>query len=329
MPDFRPWIGLFAILTALAMVGSVVLDSNIALWVAFAAVVALCAAAGARARTAMSAGQAKWLALVSFILLPAAIGYFAWKTSGSPQWLMRLAIGAILGAGGGLIVGSRVFEREPDAEPRGQLMQFFHAYRQGANTMAGVSGVISAALVFPTVIISVVNVVLRRVGASQGRNLTSNGLIEAQWYLYGLIFILGFAYILRDSINVRVDFWFGNRSSKTQSWIDLCGHFIGLLPLAYIGIKYSWPAVEISWANNEKSPDAGGLYRPPIKTALMIAFVFLAIQGVAEVIKNIEYLRGHEFRSEDDNPALAGGQTFAVDDFDVKIDTGFASASDA
>ena len=200
-------------------------------------------------------------------------------------------------------------------------MQVLHGYRVVANKFAGMLGVFSAVLIFPTVIISVVNVVLRRVGASQGRNLTSNSLIEAQWYLYTLIFVTGLAYILRDGINVRVDFWFANRSSKTQSWIDLVGHLIGLLPFAYIGIKYSWPAVKLSWEAREGSPDAGGLARYPIKFALMLGFVFLMIQGIAELIKSVEYLRGHEYRRESDNPALAGGQTYVIEDFAVDIDS--------
>lgn len=201
-------------------------------------------------------------------------------------------------------------------------MAVLHRYRLAADWLAGVLGLISATLIFPTVAISVANVVLRRMGAAQGRNLTSNALIEGQWYLYGLMFVFGFAYILRDGINVRVDFWFTNRSSRTQSWIDLIGHLVGLLPFAYIGIRYSWPSVQLSWQQSEQSPDAGGLFRPPIKTALMMAFVFLVIQGLAEVIRNIEYLRGHEFRHADEDPALAGGQHFDVDDFDVRT-TGF------
>ncbi|MEM8924199.1 MAG: TRAP transporter small permease subunit [Actinomycetota bacterium] len=216
---------------------------------------------------------------------------------------------------------------EAGLRPRGPIMSVLHGYRLVADRFAGVLGAISAALIFPTVIISVANVILRRIGASVGQNLTSNALIEAQWYLYGLIFVFGFAYILRDGINVRVDFWFANRSSRTQSWIDLIGHLIALLPFAYIGIRYSWPSVELSWQQGEQSPDAGGLFRPPIKTALMAAFVFLVIQGLAEVIKNVEYLRGHEYRHEDDNPALAGGQTFSVEDFAV-ADTGFADAAE-
>ena len=212
--------------------------------------------------------------------------------------------------------------------PRGPVMTVLHGYRVAANWFAGVQGAISAFLIFPTVIISVVNLVLRQVGARQGRNLTSNALIEAQWQLYTLIFVFGLAHILRDSINVRVDFWFGNRSSKTQSWIDLVGHFVGLLPFAYLGIKYSWPSVQQSWDFREVSPNAGGLPLYPIKTALMCAFILLMIQGIAEVVKNIEYVRGHEYRHESDNPALAGGQTFSVDDFDIHKHSMSAGVSD-
>ncbi len=161
-------------------------------------------------------------------------------------------------------------------------------------------------MIFPTVIISIANVVLRRIGAARGENLTSGALIEAQWYLYTLIFVFGLAYILREGINVRVDFWFGNRSPRTRSWIDLIGHFVGLIPFAIIGIKYSWPAVKLSWQYHEQSPDPGGLARYPIKTALMMAFVFLLVQSIAEVIKDIEYLGGYEDRHDPDALALAG-----------------------
>ena len=195
---------------------------------------------------------------------------------------------------------------EVELRPRGPVMSVLHGYRVAADHLAGVLGFISVALVFPTVIISVVNVILRRIGSEVGRNLTSNSLVEAQWYLYTLIFVFGFAYILREGINVRVDFWFGNRSSRTQSWIDLVGLLVGLLPFAYIGIKYSWPSVQLSWETRERSPNAGGLPLYPIKTALMFAFVFLAIQGLAEVVKTVEYLRGHELRYPSDAIALAG-----------------------
>jgi len=203
--------------------------------------------------------------------------------------------------------------------PRGPVMRFLHGYRMASNKMSGVLGVISASLVFVTVLVSVVNVILRRLGAEIGRTLTSNAYVEAQWYLFTMVFVTGLAYILRDGVNVRVDFWFGNRSARTKSWIDLIGHLIGLLPFAYIGIKYSWPAVQTSWELNEQSPDAGGLPRAPIKTVLMFGFVFIMIQGLAEVIKVVEELRGHELREDSEAPALAGGQETNVEDFDLEV----------
>ena len=322
------WAGLLALTVVASVVGAWIFDTNLIGWLVFSLV--LTGAALASSRIGAVVPRPSLFAMTTFLLVPAALGYFAWSTDTEVvRWILRMLIAVSIGAGGGLLVGSGLYRSEADAVERPELMQFLHAYRVAADQLAEVLGWTSALLIFPTVTISVVNVVLRRVGAEQGRNLTSNALIEGQWYLYTLLFVTGLAYILKHSVNVRVDFWFGNRTSRTQSLIDLFGHMIGLLPFAYIGIKYSWPSVELSWNLNEESPDAGGLYRPPIKTALMMGFVFLAIQGVAEFIKVVEYLRGHEFRHEDDNPALAGGVTVDVDDFAVDRDTGFAAAGES
>lgn len=217
-------------------------------------------------------------------------------------------------------------QRTTGLVPRGPVMEVLHRYAEGVDRLAGALGFVSVVLVFPTLLVAVVNVVLRTVGGRIGQSLTSNALIEVQWYLFGMIFVLGFGYILREGINVRVDFWFTNRSSRTQSWIDLIGHLTSLIPFALIGIRYSWPSVLLSWEQGETSPDPGGLYRPPIKTALMLAFVFILIQGIAEVIRNIEFLRGHAFRNESDAPVLAGGQDYNVENFDIARDSGFRAA---
>lgn len=325
-PDVASWVALFGLCVAVVVLGDWLFDTSLGLWLLFAVLLTVAAAVTASFREPIPSNLADWLALATFIVVPATLGYFSWRADDEVvRWILRFVIAAVIGSGGGLLVGSGVYEGEGDARPRNTLMQFLHSYRIAADTMAASLGVISAFLIFPTVTISVVNVVLRRIGSNIGRSLTTNGLIEAQWYLYTLLFVTGLAYILRNSINVRVDFWFGNRSSRTQTWIDLVGHTIGLLPFAYIGVKYSWPSVKLSWDAAETSPNAGGLYRPPIKTALMMGFVFLGIQAIAEQIKNIEYLRGHEYRHVSDDPALAGGVHLSVDDFDVDVENRLAS----
>ncbi len=149
-------------------------------------------------------------------------------------------------------------------------------------------------LVVPTIVVGFTNVVLRRIGAATGNQLTSNALIEAQWYLYSLIFLLAFAKILKDQVNVRVDFWFAHRSEKTKALIDFVGHLIGLIPFCVIGIWVSINPILFSWKAREGSPDPSGLPRYPIKTMILVAFVLLSLQALAEMIKLIRVLRGKE-----------------------------------
>jgi TRAP-type mannitol/chloroaromatic compound transport system permease small subunit len=54
----------------------------------------------------------------------------------------------------------------------------------------------------------------------------------------------------------------------------------------------SWPSIVNSWSILEMSPDPGGLPRYPIKSVLLVAFVLLLLQGVAEGIRSIAILRG-------------------------------------
>lgn len=155
-------------------------------------------------------------------------------------------------------------------------------------------GTLASWLVVPTIVVGLVNVILRRVGAAMGQSLTSNALIEAQWYMYSLIFLLALAHILKNQVNVRVDFWFANRSQKTKAWIDFAGHLIGLLPFCAIGIWVSINPILFSWRIREGSPDPSGLPRYPIKTMILVGIVLLSIQAIAEMIKLIRVMRGIE-----------------------------------
>ncbi|MGL5196937.1 MAG: TRAP transporter small permease subunit, partial [Chroococcales cyanobacterium] len=60
-------------------------------------------------------------------------------------------------------------------------------------------------LVLLMVLVGVWNVIGRYLGRAVGQNLTSNALIETQWYIFDLIFLLGAAYALKHDEHVRVD----------------------------------------------------------------------------------------------------------------------------
>lgn len=163
-------------------------------------------------------------------------------------------------------------------------------------------GTLSMYLVIATFFVGILNVFLRYIGQFIGQRLTSNMVIELQWYLYSLIFLLGFAYILKNDINVRVDFWFAELSRKQQAKIDFIGHILALLPFCILAIWVVWNPILISWGLRpdgswgmwEVSPDPDGLPRAPIKSFVLVAFVTLLLQAIAEMIKLAAVLRGQE-----------------------------------
>ncbi len=145
-------------------------------------------------------------------------------------------------------------------------------------------------LVLVMVILGVWNVVGRWLGRFSGSNLTSNAYIEAQWYIFDLIFFLGAAYALKHNEHVRVDIFYSNWQRKRKALADLLGTVFFLIPFCVIVIIYSWDTIIASWQILESSPDPDGLPRYPIKAMIIVAFVLLIFQGISEAIKNLAIL---------------------------------------
>lgn len=120
----------------------------------------------------------------------------------------------------------------------------------------------------------------------------SNAWLEAQWYGFGAMFLLGAGYTLRHNGHVRIDILYQRFSPRGQAWIDLLGGVLFLLPVAGLLTWLSWPLFMESWRIHEMSPDAGGLIRWPIKLMLPAGFLLLLLQGVAEIIRRIGVLTG-------------------------------------
>jgi TRAP-type mannitol/chloroaromatic compound transport system permease small subunit len=148
------------------------------------------------------------------------------------------------------------------------------------------------------ILIGAYNTIVRYAGRFIGFNLSSNLYLELQWYLFSLIFLLGAAYTLRRNSHVRVDVLYGRCSERAQAWIDLVGSIAFLIPFCLFALWVTWPSVVNSWELREGSPDPGGLPRYPIKTVVLVAFAMLILQGVAEVIHNLAFLRGPKSERE-------------------------------
>ncbi len=129
------------------------------------------------------------------------------------------------------------------------------------------------------------NVVGRYVGLAVGRNLSSNALIEGQWYLFDMLFLLGMGYTLQRDDHVRVDVLQSRWSPRRKVRVELAGTLGLLLPFVLVVLLASVEPTLISWRLGEMSPDPGGLPRMWVKSLIPLGFLLLGLQGVAQAIR--------------------------------------------
>jgi len=134
-------------------------------------------------------------------------------------------------------------------------------------------------LVLVMTLVSAANAVAR-----YALNMSSNGWLELQWYLFAGVFLLAAGYTLKHNGHVRIDLVYGHVSPRAQAWIDLLGGLVALLPLTLLLVWLSWPLFIDSFHSGEMSSDAGGLIRWPVRLLTPLGFGLLALQGVSEII---------------------------------------------
>ena len=142
-------------------------------------------------------------------------------------------------------------------------------------------------LILATTLISAGNAIVRK-----AFDISSNGLLEIQWYLFAAVFMLGAGYGFLKNSHVRIDFISSRLSDRTRNWIDIGGILFVLLPMCVLLITLSWPVFTNAFNNGEMSQNAGGLIRWPSYILVPIGFALLSLQGISELIKRIAFLRG-------------------------------------
>ena len=143
-------------------------------------------------------------------------------------------------------------------------------------------------LILATTLISAGNAIVRK-----AFDVSSNSLLEIQWYLFAAVFMLGAGYGLLKNSHVRIDFISSKLSDRTRNWIDALGFIFVLSPFCLISIYLSWPMFTQALISGEMSQNAGGLIRWPVFAIIPLGFSLLLLQGVSETIKRFAFLQGH------------------------------------
>ena len=145
-------------------------------------------------------------------------------------------------------------------------------------------------------------------------NLSSNAMLEIQWYLFSAIFLFCAAYVLKRNEHIRIDVIAGRLSERAQNWIDVFGILVFLLPMALIVGYLSWPVFMNAWNSGEMSSNPGGLIRWPVRLMLPIGFALLIMQAVSELIKRVAFLTG-----TGPNPLAKAGHPSAEEELAAEI----------
>lgn len=148
-------------------------------------------------------------------------------------------------------------------------------------------GKIAAWTVLLAAMISAGNAMIR-----WGLNISSNGWLEIQWYLFAGTVMLGAPVVLKLNEHVRVDIIYGRLKGNGPVYIDLFGLVFFLLPVMALLAYLSWPLFLGMYQSGEMSGNAGGLVRWPFVFLLPFGFGLMFVQGLSEIIKRICYLQG-------------------------------------
>ncbi|MFY9185260.1 TRAP transporter small permease subunit [Limnohabitans sp.] len=125
-----------------------------------------------------------------------------------------------------------------------------------------------------------------------GIDWSSNGLLEIQWYLFAWMVMVGAPYVLKVNEHVRVDLVYGKLKGNGPVYVDIFGIVFFLMPVMAFLTWLSFPYFLNTLVTGEYSSNAGGLIRWPATLAMPVGFGMVWLQGLAELIKRVAYLRG-------------------------------------
>lgn len=123
------------------------------------------------------------------------------------------------------------------------------------------------------------------------RYLFNTGAIvlqESVMYLHGILFLLGIPYGLSKDTHVRVDLIYSRLPDARQTYVDVAGHVLFLIPVALFILITSVPYVAASWRVLEGSAEVGGI--PGVfllKTLIPLMALLLLVQGVSDIIRKL------------------------------------------
>lgn len=142
------------------------------------------------------------------------------------------------------------------------------------------------------VLVAAANALLGALDPHVEQRLTLVAVDEAEWYLFAVLFLFAAPWGLQSGAHVRVDVLYSRLGPRGRASIDLAGGLLLALPFAVYAVVVTLPVAIESVRVREVSNDAGGLLRYPLLAAVPVAFVLIALQVLANILRAGATLRG-------------------------------------
>jgi len=121
---------------------------------------------------------------------------------------------------------------------------------------------------------------------------TQTWIIELEWHIFSLMFLLGASHAFLANEHVRVDVYYGRYTKRNKAVFDLIFTMLLLIPWCIVIINTSFNYGLNSFYMNEGSPNPGGLpARYFIKFSICVGFILLLLQAIAFVLQQIVQLK--------------------------------------
>lgn len=155
----------------------------------------------------------------------------------------------------------------------------------GLQALSRKEGEITSFIIYPLLIVVIYEVFMR-----YAFNAPTSWGFELTTFLYGLHYMFGFAYTDVHNGHVRVDIFTALLSTKKQALMAVITNLIMFMPVTACmtiwGFKYAYTStVELEVNATSWAPPIW-----PVKILMAFCFLFLLLQGIANLINDINTL---------------------------------------
>ncbi len=156
------------------------------------------------------------------------------------------------------------------------------------NNFSQKEGELASFLVYPLLFVVVYEVFMR-----YAFNSPTTWGFEATTFLYGLHFMFGNAYTDVNDGHVKVDIFTSYMPQKIQTIIAIISNMLFFMPVMVCLTIWSFIFAYNSTMGQELNPTSWAPPIWPLKILMAVCFLFLLLQGVANLLSDINRLKSN------------------------------------